>query len=130
MTRAKFVKSPMNILDLLAILPWYLEAILMGLVSDLGSLRVLRSVRLIRLFRILKLGKYSAGMYLIVAALRKALQALSILSFFLCIGVILFSSLMFFAEKIACPDVQEILDKGEWDAYVADCDAGAAAGTP
>jgi hypothetical protein len=128
MTHVKFIKDPMNILDLCAILPWYLERILHQVVSDLGGLRVLRSVRLIRLFRILKLGKYSTGMHLIVAALRNAMQPLSILSFFLCIGVILFSSMMFFAEKISCPDVQEIIDKGEWDAYVADCEAGAAAG--
>lgn len=130
MTHMKFLKSPMNILDLLAVLPWYFEKILSEVVSDLGGLRVLRSVRLIRLFRILKLGKYSTGMHLIVAALRNALQPLSILSFFLCIGVILFSSMMFFAEKISCPDVQEIINKGEWEAYVADCEAGASAGTP
>eukprot|EP00746_Dinoflagellata_sp_MGD_P163972 gnl/MRDRNA2_/MRDRNA2_92335_c0_seq1.p1 gnl/MRDRNA2_/MRDRNA2_92335_c0~~gnl/MRDRNA2_/MRDRNA2_92335_c0_seq1.p1 ORF type:complete len:502 (-),score=103.72 gnl/MRDRNA2_/MRDRNA2_92335_c0_seq1:60-1565(-) len=129
MSHGKFLRNPMNILDALAILPWYLEQILDKLVSNLGGLRVLRSVRLIRLFRILKLGKYSTGMHLIVAALRNALQPLSILSFFLCIGVILFSSMMFFAEKISCPDVQEIIDKGEWEAYVADCEAGAAAGS-
>lgn len=129
MSHRKFLKDPMNVLDLLAILPWYLEQILHRVASELGGLRVLRSVRLIRLFRILKLGKYSTGMHLIVAALRNALQPLTILSFFLCIGVILFSSMMFFAEKISCPDVQEIIDKGEWDAYVADCEAGAAAGS-
>merc|ERR1719359_1808269 len=36
---------------------------------------------------------------------------------------------MFYAEKISCPDVKQIIAKGEWDAYVADCDAGAAAGS-
>merc|ERR1719359_2615164 len=36
---------------------------------------------------------------------------------------------MFYAEKISCPDVKQIIAKGEWDAYVADCDAGAAMGS-
>merc|ERR1719359_1917436 len=104
----------MNILDLVAITPLFIELAVQTLVRSESmkgarGLRVLRSVRLIRLFRIFKLGKYSSGMKLMLDALRNSVQPLSILMFFLCIGVVLFSSLLFYAEKVSCPKVDDPL---------------------
>jgi len=98
-----FIRSPLNVFDFLAILPFYLTSILDSLHSAKG-LRVFRAVRLTRLTRIFKLGRYSAGMRLMVEALKNSLQALWVLTFFLCIGVILFSSCMYYAEKMMCPE--------------------------
>jgi len=93
------------------------------------ALGVLRTVRLVRLFRIFKLGRYSSGLQLMAEALRKSSQALSVLSFFLCIGIVLFSSAVYYVEKLGCPDKEELENeqlkgKGnqtEWDAYVSEC---------
>jgi len=38
-------------------------------------------------------------------ALRNSTQAISVLVFLLCMGVVLFSSALFYAEKMSCPDV-------------------------
>merc|ERR1719265_582713 len=85
------------------------------------GLRVLRSVRLIRLFRIFKLGKYSSGMKLMLDALKNSVQPLSILMFFLCIGVVLFSSLLFYAEKVSCPREGEPLLVNRTAEYLDTC---------
>mmetsp|Transcript_74026 Transcript_74026/g.176212 ORF Transcript_74026/g.176212 Transcript_74026/m.176212 type:complete len:720 (-) Transcript_74026:86-2245(-) len=116
-TKCGFVRNPMNILDLLAVLPLYFEALL----SSVRPLRVLRSVRLIRCFRIFKLSKYSDGMQLMIESLVNSLQPLSILMFFLLIGTLLFSSMIFFAERSYCPDVSAMLVAGTFAEYEAEC---------
>lgn len=87
------------------------------------GLRAMRAIRLIRLFRIFKLGRYSSGMVLMGQSVRNSLQALSVLGFFLCIGVVLCSSLMYFAEKMDCPDVKNMKkeDPEGFLAYRAEC---------
>lgn len=127
-TKCGFVRSPMNILDVLAILPFYLE-VAAERIGAFSPLRVLRSVRLIRCFRIFKLSKYSMGMSLMVEALINSAPPLTILMFFLCIGVVLFSSLMYFAERLGCPDVRSMVAKGTFIAYQEDCESESALDT-
>merc|ERR1719162_2221482 len=64
-------------------------------------------------------------------ALKNSSQALGVLSFFLCIGILLFSSAVFYVERMACPDVDDLkalphtdYPKGnltDWDRYVGEC---------
>lgn len=59
--RFNYIKSFFGIIDLLAILPYYLALVLPGV----QSLAVIRGLRVVRIFRIFKLGKYSrAGQFL------------------------------------------------------------------
>lgn len=108
MTRCEFLRAPMNVMDVFAILPWYMDSALQGM--DLGPFRILRSVRLIRIFRIFRLSKYSMGMALMLQSLIASIQPLAILLFFLFVGVTLFSSMIYYAEKMFCPDMQDISD--------------------
>jgi len=102
-----FVLTPLNMCDLMAIVPFYVDLIIKSSGSEssgnTGALKVLRAVRLVRLFRIFKLGRYSSGMQLMAEAVGNSFQALWVLVFFLCIGIVLFSSALFFAEKMSCP---------------------------
>jgi len=93
----------MNIIDLAAIVPFY-AWLAMSDISFVRTLGVLRTVRLVRLFRIFKLGRYSSGLQLMMTALRNSSQAALVLSFFLGIGIVLFSSLIYYVEKMGCPD--------------------------
>ncbi|CAL4200446.1 unnamed protein product [Meganyctiphanes norvegica] len=108
----------MNIIDIVAILPYFftLTKVLSeeyfttgpdnpNLITDedgrdnqVMSLAVIRVMRLIRVFRIFKLTRYSKGLRLIGRALKASLKELSLLIFFLCIGVVLFASAVYFAE--------------------------------
>lgn len=56
-----------------------------------------------------------------IEALVNSMQPLSILMFFLCIGVVLFSSLIYFAERISCPDIEAMRKSGTLAEYFEQC---------
>ena len=63
------------------------------------SLTIVRTIRLTRVFRVFKISRYSAGLKLMGESLKRSLNILSILMFFLGIGVTLSSCAMFYAER-------------------------------
>eukprot|EP00736_Rhodelphis_marinus_P013868 Rmarinus@m.23414 len=91
-----FVKAPMNVIDLIAILPYYISLGSGGGSSDFAVIRILR---LARIFRVFKLGKYSRNIQLFGRVMRKSSDGFLLLGFFLLIAVVLFGSLVFFAEQ-------------------------------
>eukprot|EP00928_Gymnodinium_smaydae_P008772 TRINITY_DN13223_c1_g1_i5.p1 TRINITY_DN13223_c1_g1~~TRINITY_DN13223_c1_g1_i5.p1 ORF type:complete len:545 (+),score=81.75 TRINITY_DN13223_c1_g1_i5:73-1707(+) len=118
--QAAFIVDPMNVLDFLALIPFYIEKVVENL-DSMRPLRVLRSVRLIRCFRIFRLSKYNAGMTLMVQSLMNSMKPLSILLFFLGISILLFSALLYYAERWYCPDVEALIAAGQWGRYQQDC---------
>jgi voltage-gated potassium channel len=98
-----FTRSPMNLIDLLAILPTFIELLAQG--GSIKTLRVLRAVRLVRLFRLLKLGRYSVGMQLIANTIKQSKSELQVMYFIIGIAVVVFGSLIFFLERLACPNL-------------------------
>jgi len=61
------------------------------------------------------------GVTIMVDSVLNSLSPLSILLFFLGIGVVLTSSLMYYAEKTKCPDVRDMIAKGTFDSYAKEC---------
>lgn len=94
-----FVRSFLNVIDLLAILPFYVELALKNSSSQNFSLAFLRILRLVRVFRIFKLSRHSSGLQILGLTLRKSLRELGLLIFFLAIGVVIFSSMVYYAEN-------------------------------
>jgi voltage-gated potassium channel Kch len=92
----RFMVATLNLIDLVAILPFYIEFVIPS--STGGSLAVFRVLRLARVFRIFKIGKYSASMQSFGRVMSKSLDALVLMIFFVVIGAVLFGSMMFFAE--------------------------------
>lgn len=93
----KFFISVLNMIDLVSIIPFYIT-LPMEDSGNVSSLAVLRSVRLVRVFRIFKLSRYSRGLQILGHTLRASLRELGLLFFFLCMGVVLFSSAVYYAE--------------------------------
>lgn len=93
----RFFISVLNMIDLISIIPYYIS-LPMEDSSNVSSLAVLRSVRLVRVFRIFKLSRYSRGLQILGHTLKASLRELGLLFFFLCMGVILFSSAVYYAE--------------------------------
>ncbi len=94
----------MNIIDLVAIVPYFIT--LFTILAEektksnqAMSLAILRVIRLVRVFRIFKLSRHSKGLQILGQTLRASMQELALLMFFLFIGVILFSSAVYFAEQ-------------------------------
>jgi hypothetical protein len=87
-----FIKHPLNVFDFLAILPWYID--MLG--SDYGGLRI---IRLARVLRLLKVARYSSGLQTMIEGLRRSMQAISLLMAAVFLGMILSSSMIYYAER-------------------------------
>ncbi|XP_028331063.1 potassium voltage-gated channel subfamily A member 1 [Gouania willdenowi] len=102
-SKAAFFKNIMNSIDMVSIMPYFIT-----LGTDLAqhqdngqqamSFAILRIIRLVRVFRIFKLSRHSKGLQILGHTLRASMRELALLIFFLVIGVILFSSAVYFAE--------------------------------
>uniref|UniRef100_A0A3B3CHP4 Potassium voltage-gated channel subfamily A member 2-like n=1 Tax=Oryzias melastigma TaxID=30732 RepID=A0A3B3CHP4_ORYME len=101
-SKMRFFKDIMNIIDFSAILPYFVtlgtELAKTNDASPATSLAIIRVIRLVRVFRIFKLSRHSKGLQILGQTLRASMRELGLLIFFLFIGVILFSSAVYFAE--------------------------------
>lgn len=99
-----FLKGPLNIIDFVAVMPYYVS-LAFSYYSDskfsnfTDARRVLTLFRVLRILRIFKLARHSTGLKALGFTLQHSYKELGLLSMFLCISVLLFSSLAYFAEK-------------------------------
>lgn len=98
MARIRFVFTPMAIIDLLAILPFYLPFLIPF------DLRFLRIIRLTRLLRLLKIQRYSQSLQLIGKVLKDKKEELVVTIFVTFILIVFASTLMFYLESNVQPD--------------------------
>uniref|UniRef100_A0A8C9R873 Potassium voltage-gated channel subfamily C member 1 n=1 Tax=Scleropages formosus TaxID=113540 RepID=A0A8C9R873_SCLFO len=100
--KLEFVRNALNIIDFVAILPFYLEVGLSGLSSKaakdvLGFLRVVRFVRILRIF---KLTRHFVGLRVLGHTLRASTNEFLLLIIFLALGVLIFATMIYYAERI------------------------------
>ncbi|XP_022921101.1 potassium voltage-gated channel protein Shaker isoform X1 [Onthophagus taurus] len=115
--KLNFFRDVMNIIDIIAIIPYFItlatvvaeEEDTLNLprapvspqdksTNQAMSLAILRVIRLVRVFRIFKLSRHSKGLQILGRTLKASMRELGLLIFFLFIGVVLFSSAVYFAE--------------------------------
>ncbi len=92
----KFIISWNGLIDLLAILPFYLPLFL--------DLRFVRTLRMMRLLRLLKLTRYSKALSLISQVIKETRQELNITIFITIILLFFASTLMYFIENSVQPE--------------------------
>jgi potassium channel subfamily V protein 2 len=114
----RFARSVLNLVDLVAILPFYLQLLLecftsedhrhgkgsprehdletVGRVGKVGQ--VLRIMRLMRIFRILKLARHSTGLRAFGFTLRQCYQQVGCLMLFIAMGIFAFSAAVYSVE--------------------------------
>ena len=94
--RLGYIFSFSGLIDLVSILPFYLQALFPGL-----DLRVLRSLRLLRIF---KLSNYNTAIEDLFSAIYEERKSFFAAFYLLVIAFVLTSSLIYFAEHRAQPD--------------------------
>uniref|UniRef100_A0A3Q3KVL0 Potassium voltage-gated channel subfamily C member 1-like n=1 Tax=Mastacembelus armatus TaxID=205130 RepID=A0A3Q3KVL0_9TELE len=105
--KAEFFRSALNIIDFVAIVPFYLEVALSGLSSKTAkdALSFLRVVRFVRILRIFKLTRHFVGLRVLGHTLRASTNEFLLLIIFLALGVLIFATMIYYAERIgAHPD--------------------------
>ncbi|XP_026471033.1 potassium voltage-gated channel protein Shaw-like [Ctenocephalides felis] len=111
-----FIKSPVNVIDLVATLSFYTDvAQRMG--ERAGLLEAFSIVRILRLF---KLTRHSPGLRILIHTFKASAKELTLLVFFLVLGIVVFASLVYYAEKLQDnPDNQfKSIPLGLWWAIV------------
>jgi voltage-gated potassium channel len=109
--RLRFMIKPMSLIDLLAVLPFYLAF----LHTDL---RFIRALRLFRIFRVAKLGRYSSSIRLFGRVFKNKKEELVITAMMLVLLVIMASAFMYFAEHEDQPDKFQDIPSTMWWAIV------------
>ena len=89
-----YVRKPMNLVDLFAIAPFYIELLLDGHLS----LGVLRMLRMTRIFRVLKIGSFADELELFSNGMSRASEGLLLLFFMLLLYFCVFATLLYMVE--------------------------------
>ncbi|XP_077355040.1 A-type voltage-gated potassium channel KCND2-like, partial [Festucalex cinctus] len=95
-SRFKFVKSIMSLIDVVAIMPYYI-GLVMPENEDVSGAFV--TLRVFRVFRIFKFSRHSAGLRILGYTLKSCASELGFLLFSLTMAIIIFATVMFYAEK-------------------------------
>jgi len=106
--RIRYLLTPLAIIDLLAILPFYLPLVFQV------DLRFLRAIRLFRLLRIFKLGRYTDALTTIISVIKSKKHELMVTVFAVIVLLVLFSSLVYFIENEAQPKVFSSIPAAMW----------------
>ncbi|EAA43883.4 AGAP008202-PA, partial [Anopheles gambiae str. PEST] len=114
--RLVFIKSPVNIIDLAATLSFYTD-VCQRMGEQTGLLEAFSIVRILRLF---KLTRHSPGLRILIHTFKASARELTLLVFFLVLGIVVFASLVYYAEKLQDnPDNQfKSIPLGLWWAIV------------
>ena len=105
--RFRFMVSPMAIIDLLAVLPFFL--VITGV-----DLRMLRVLRIFRLLRLAKFGRYSRAMQLLNDAFHLKREEIVITLSMLFALLLISAALMYYAEHEMQPEVFSSIPASAW----------------
>ncbi|MCL6471796.1 MAG: ion transporter [Firmicutes bacterium] len=105
--RLRYAITPLAIVDLVAILPFYIPAVLI-------DLRFVRVLRLFRIFRVFKLGRYSESLMTLGRVMRAKSAELAIILFVIAVLLVFSSSLIYYAEHDAQPKAFPNIPASMW----------------
>ncbi|MBP2626317.1 MAG: Ion transport protein [Firmicutes bacterium] len=106
--RLKFIFTPLALIDLLSVIPFYLPIFITF------DLRFIRLIRLSRIFRLFKLGRYSSAYTLIKHVIIAKKEYLTITMIFGMTLLIISSCMMYFVEHEAQPEIFSSIPATMW----------------
>jgi voltage-gated potassium channel len=106
--RLRYAVTPLAIVDLVAILPFFLAS------SGVVDLRYVRAVRLIRMLRVFKIARYSDALVTFARVFRRRRPELALISLFLVLLLVVASAAMYQAENEAQPELFSSVPATMW----------------
>lgn len=100
-----FIRSPVNIIDLVATLSFYTD-ICQQMGQQAGLFEAFSIIRILRLF---KLTRHSPGLRILIHTFKASAKELTLLVFFLVLGIVVFASLAYYAEKLEVGEHSKIM---------------------
>lgn len=104
-SKCAFLRTPLNIIDILALLPFYVS-LLVGLAAGPAGSKlleraglVLRLLRALRVLYVMRLARHSLGLRSLGLTVRRCAREFGLLLLFLAVAVTLFSPLVYVAEN-------------------------------
>jgi potassium voltage-gated channel Shal-related subfamily D protein len=94
--RLKFAKSVMSVIDVVAILPYYIG---LGISKNDDLSGAFVTLRVFRVFRIFKFSRHSQGLRILGYTLKSCVSELGFMLFSLGMAVIIFATVIFYMEK-------------------------------
>lgn len=107
--RVRYMVSPMAIVDLVAVLPFYL-----GIIFNIDT----RFLRVLRLFRIFKLSRHFSAMSVLLTVIKNELATLVSAIFIMLVLVVLASAGMFLVERDIQPETFGTIPRAMWWATI------------
>ncbi|XP_066504511.1 potassium voltage-gated channel subfamily G member 4 [Hoplias malabaricus] len=109
-SKLEFARGPLNIIDAVAILPYYVSLVVDekdGSMGDTGAGRgyldklglILRVMRALRILYVMRLARHSLGLQTLGLTMQRSTREFGLLLLFLCVAVALFSPLVHLAES-------------------------------
>ncbi|XP_029902669.1 potassium voltage-gated channel subfamily G member 4-like [Myripristis murdjan] len=115
-SKLAFARGPLNIIDAVAILPYYVSLIFevsdesqedvsmmggRGYLDKLGL--ILRMLRALRILYVMRLARHSLGLQTLGLTMQRSMREFGLLLLFVCVAVTLFSPLVHLAESELAP---------------------------
>ncbi|KAJ8416098.1 hypothetical protein AAFF_G00381200 [Aldrovandia affinis] len=95
--KCEFVRRPLNIIDLLAITPYYVSVVMTMLTGENPQLQragvTLRVLRMMRIFWLIKLARHFLGLQTLGLTLKRCYREMVMLLVFVCVAMAIFSAL-------------------------------------
>jgi hypothetical protein len=102
MDRKSFIRKPLNVIDMICIIPYMLSLVLKSVSDNDTVSRILKAVlalRVIRLLRIFRLMKHYVAFKILVYTIKVSTKELILIVVLLFIGVLIFACLIHIVEK-------------------------------
>uniref|UniRef100_A0A0R3RHF8 Ion_trans domain-containing protein n=1 Tax=Elaeophora elaphi TaxID=1147741 RepID=A0A0R3RHF8_9BILA len=96
---SKFVRQPINIIDLIATLSFYVDWALDRAVTG-ANRDTVEFFSIIRILRLFKLTQHSSGLKILIQTFKASAQELLLLVFFVLLGIVIFAALVYYAERV------------------------------
>ncbi|XP_062325528.1 LOW QUALITY PROTEIN: potassium voltage-gated channel subfamily F member 1 [Osmerus eperlanus] len=101
--KIRFMLSFMNIIDFMAIIPFYVVLTLTSLGTAMMELanvqQAVQALRIMRIARIFKLARHSSGLQTLTYALKRSFKELGLLLMYMGVGIFVFSALGYTMEQ-------------------------------